>query len=47
MSQLGVPNEKMYTLDSLAKIEQKNERERQKSKNSYFGWDGILLLFRK
>jgi len=48
MSQLGVPEDKLYTLDSLGKIEIKNEKEKQREKNVYFGWDGkefsILIL---
>jgi len=45
MSQLGVPEEKLYTLDSLGKIDLKNEKERKKAQNSYFGWDGIDFTF--
>ena len=37
---LGVPEEKLYTLDSISKIEQKSEKEKKNSKNNYFGWDG-------
>ncbi len=40
MAQLGVPEEKLYSLDSIGKIELKSEKERKKQKNNYFGWDG-------
>jgi len=47
MSQLGVPEEKLYTLDSLGKIELRNEKDRKKAQNSYFGWDGKNKVFLK
>jgi len=42
MITLGVPKEKLYTLDPISKIENKSERDKKNSKNSYFGWDGKI-----
>lgn len=43
MQVLGVPEEKMYTLDTISKIEKNNEDDIKKPKNNYFGWDGKIL----
>lgn len=40
MTMLGVPDDKLYTLDSIKKIELSHDREKKNQNNSYFGWDG-------
>ena len=42
MTILGVPDDKLYTLDSISKIELKHGREKKNQKSAYFGWDGKI-----
>jgi hypothetical protein len=44
MITLGVPKEKLYTLDPISKIEKRSDKEKNNTKNNYFGWDGKLLI---
>jgi hypothetical protein len=45
MITLGVPKEKLYTLDPISKIEKRSEKEKKNTKNNYFGWDGKIIKF--
>ena len=38
----GVPEDKLYTLDAISKIEKNTDHENKRSKNNYFGWDGKI-----
>ncbi len=40
----GVPEEKLYSLDSINKCEYIKEKQDKKVKNTSFAWDGIYLI---
>jgi hypothetical protein len=40
----GVPENKMYVLDSIAKCEKSNSKNMKKKRSTAFGWDGNLKL---
>lgn len=39
MKELGIPEDKFYTLNSILKCESSNQRDMKKKKNATFGWD--------
>ena len=40
----GVPDNKLYVLDSISKCEKSNTKNMKKKRSAAFGWDGIILV---